>query len=703
VSPILQDCVHLALQHHQAGRLPEAEAAYREVLRIDPENIDALHFLGVIAYQQRRHEQARQLISQALARNTTNAPAHNNLGNVLVELGSPEAAVASYRQAIALQPDYLDAHINLANLLQDQGRLGEAIASYRRALALDPELPEAHSNLGNALRAVGEPEEAAACCRAALALKPGFTAALCNLGNALKDQDRLQEAIACYREALALQPDFAEVHYNLGNALANAGRMHEALECFRKALSINPEYAEARWAFAMSQLPAVYEVDADPKRCRDAFSRELEELERWFDFDRASVGFKAVGVQQPFYLAYQEQSNRALLARHGNLCARIMAQWSHRQGFAAFGERRADKVIRVGIVSPHFRNHSVWNAIVKGWFQKLDRSRFAIDAFHLGSDHDEETLFARSEASHFEQGVGGLRQWVEAIATRRPDVLIYPEIGMDPMTVRLASMRLAPVQIATWGHPETSGLPTMDYYLSAENLEPPNAQEHYTERLVSLPHLGCYYQPAAFVAADPDLAGLGIDPTVPILLCPGLPHKYAPQHDRLFTEIARGLGRCQFVFFTYPSGDTSAKLRRRLEIVFARSKLHFGDSAKFVPWQSRTGFYGFLKRSEVFLDTIGFSGFNTAMQALECGLPVVTREGRFLRGRLASGILKRIGLPELVAKSEEEYVGLAIKFCRDAEYRERVRKRIEAGRHVLFEDAAPIRAMEEFLAEAVKR
>src|SRR6266849_5347377 len=95
--------VDAALQHHRAGRLPEAEAAYREVLRIDPENIDALHFLGVIAYQQRRHEQARQLISQALARNASNAPAHNNLGNVLMELGRPEVAVASYQQAIALQ------------------------------------------------------------------------------------------------------------------------------------------------------------------------------------------------------------------------------------------------------------------------------------------------------------------------------------------------------------------------------------------------------------------------------------------------------------------------------------------------------------------------------------------------------------------------------------------------------------------------
>ena len=110
-----------------------------------------------------------------------------------------------------------------------------------------------------------------------------------------------------------------------------------------------------------------------------------------------------------------------------------------------------------------------------------------------------------------------------------------------------------------------------------------------------------------------------------------------------------------------------------------------------------------MKRADVFLDTIGFSGFNTAVQALECGLPIVTREGRFLRGRLASGPLKRIGLSELVARSDEEYVELAVRLARGADYRRHVRERIMASRGVLFEDRAPIHAMERFLSEAVAR
>jgi predicted O-linked N-acetylglucosamine transferase (SPINDLY family) len=131
--------------------------------------------------------------------------------------------------------------------------------------------------------------------------------------------------------------------------------------------------------------------------------------------------------------------------------------------------------------------------------------------------------------------------------------------------------------------------------------------------------------------------------------------------------------------------------------------LDIDEYVTFVPWQDAPGFWGLLKRADVFLDTIGFSGFNTAMQAVECGLPIVTREGRFLRGRLASGILKRMGLQELVAQSEEDYVALVVKLVREDEYREHIRERIEASRDILFEDIAPIRALEDFFVRATTR
>jgi len=361
--------------------------------------------------------------------------------------------------------------------------------------------------------------------------------------------------------------------------------------------------------------------------------------------------------------------------------------------------RRNPGAVHVGIVSRYFRAHSVWSALMKGWFQQLDRERFALAAYCLGPKQSEETLYACSRAARFEQGARGLRQWVATILEAQPDVLIYPEIGMDPMTVKLASLRLAPVQVAAWGHPETTGLPTIDYYLSGETFEPPGAQGHYSERLVALPHLGCFVQPSNVGPAVPDAGVWGIDTHAPLFLCPGAPFKYAPEHDRIFPEIARRLGRCRFIFFTHWLSGLSEKLRRRLESVFGRSGLAFGDFVTFIPWQDQPRFFGLMQRADVYLDTIGFSGFNTALQAVECGLPIVTREGRFMRGRFASAILKRMGLAELVAQSEEDYVALAVRLARDIQYREHVRSRIAASRQVLFEDLAPIRALEDLLVK----
>jgi predicted O-linked N-acetylglucosamine transferase (SPINDLY family) len=147
----------------------------------------------------------------------------------------------------------------------------------------------------------------------------------------------------------------------------------------------------------------------------------------------------------------------------------------------------------------------------------------------------------------------------------------------------------------------------------------------------------------------------------------------------------------------------SDKLRRRLEAVFARNGLDFDDFVAFVPWQQGPEFSGWLRRADVFLDTIGFSGYNTAMLAVECGLPIVTREGRFMRGRLASGILKRIGLPDLVAQTDEDYVALAVRLVQDASHRKRISERMETSRPALFDDLEVIRALDDFLVSVANR
>ena len=702
--------IHAALQLHQAGRLEDADAAYREILSVDPDNFDALHLSGVVAYQLGMYEKAVERISRALSREPSNAVACNNLGVVHKAQRNLDAALNCFSKALALQPEYADAHTNLfdthvqlGNTLRQGGEIAAAGDHYRQALGLKPNSAVANVNFGNVLNEQGKSVDAIVFYERAIALDSSMPEGHLNLGNAYKECGRTDEAVGCYRRTLALQPDWADAYYLLGNALKEQDDLQGMLDCYRKAISLKPRCAEARWALAMCQIPAVYQNESEPALSRAQFSRELERLERWLQSTSTEDVFRAVGVMQPFLLAYQEEDNRALLERYGSLCAKTMSQWFDRQSIFHGVKRRPSTPIKVGVVSQHYFNHSVWNAIVKGWFQHLDRSHFSLHAFYLGTREDEATRYAQAYANHFEMGRRELRQWVAAILNQRLDVLLYPEIGMDPMTARLASLRLAPVQAASWGHPETTGLPTIDYYLSAEDLEPENAQAYYSERLITLPHLGCFYEPVPVAPIEPALHRYDLEASTPILVCPGVPFKYAPQYDRVLTEIAHRLGRCRFLFFTHRLGKISQKLQQRLERVFSRDGLDSGQFISFIPWQNSPEFHGWLRGADVFLDTIGFSGFNTAIQGLQCGIPIVTREGRFMRGRLASGILKRMGLTELVAHSEEEYIALAVQLARDVDYRVHLRGRIENSRSILFQDIAPVRALEDFFIEVTLR
>ncbi len=683
------------------GRLEEAAASFRDAVARWPQYAAGYYNLGTVLLRLGRAAEAEQALRQCLALEPEWAEAHGVLGVALAGAERLDEALASAQRAVALKPALAHPRIIAGNVLREKGFLDEALAAYRAAIECDARIPEAYNNLANVLKQQGALEDALRAYEQAVALNPGFAIARLNAAKLLRETGRLAQAAAAYRELLEAQPDLAEAHFDLGNALKGMGDREGALAAYARALEIDPEFAEARWAQAMSQLPLIAEDDADAARSRAAFDEALVALEHWCDAQGPEKAARAVGTQQPFYLAYQEEDHRERLARYGGLCARLMGGWQSASDLPQIARvTRAD--VRVGIVSAHVRDHSVWNALVKGWLQHLDRQRFDVRLFHLGATHDVETALAKTMVTHYTYGKSDLVEWTRLIIGHQLDVLIYPEVGMDPLTAKLASLRLAHVQAASWGHPLTTGLPTIDHYLSAEALEPAGADAHYTERLVRLPGLGCCYTPAPAGAAEADLAALGIREGVPVLVSAGTPFKYTPRHDALFAEIARRLGECQLVFFAPHPRELMERVRARMARAFDAAGLELAAHAVFVPWQSRPAFLGLMQQADVFLDTLGFSGFNTAMQAIDQGLPLLAWEGRFLRGRLASGVLRRMGLDDLVAADEEAYVAGAVRLAREATYWGEVRERMVAARGALYGDTAPVRALEKFLLEAVR-
>lgn len=637
----------------------------------------------------------------ALAADARNPYASYNLGRMRYLRGALTPAEEHLARALAAKPGFTEARVILASVYRSQGRLAEAAAALEAALHERPDDANARYWLANALAEQDRTAEAAEHYRRVIALQPDHAAAWSNLGHLQIGAGARDEARASFGRAVSLDPGLAEAQLNLGHILKDQGERDAALACYRAALAARSDYAEARWSAVMCRIPVHVEAGENLERTRAQFAAELDGLAQWFQGVGAAEGAKAVGVQQPFWLAYQERDNRPLLERYGGLCAGLMGRWQDEQGIRATPPPSHGPV-RVAVVSQYFRDHSVWNAIIKGWFGQIDRARFRLFAFCLGGEEDGETAYARRHAERFEHGPRSLRQWADAIVAAQPDVVLYPELGMDPMSIKLAGLRLAPVQATSWGHPETSGLPTIDYYLSAEMLEPPDAQAHYSERLIELPALGCYVERSGARPFAPQLADWNLRADDALLLCPGVPFKYAPQNDAILAEIARRVPRGKLVFFTHSVTALTDKLRERLRAAFSRAGLDLDAHAVFIPWQTRAAFHGWLEAASVFLDTVGFSGFNTALQAAECGLPMVTRAGRFMRGRLAAGIVERMGLQELVARSDEEYVALAARLSHERGYAQWVRSRIAASSHLLFEDRSPVRALEAFLAQAAR-
>ena len=591
----------------------------------------------------------------------------------------------------------------LGNVLKLLGRFAKSRAAFERALALQPDAAELHYNLGNTLIAAGRIAEAAASFQAAIARKPDHVSAHINLGNAHKERRRIDEAASCYRQAVAIDPRASNAHYNLGVIFQEQGRMDEAGAHHRRALEVDPDHAMAKLALCMAELRVLYRSAEEIDERRAAYDQALERLcAETATPDRRRRLADGLGAVQPFFLAYQGRNDRDLQRRYGALVAATVAERFAPIPLAP--PPRPDEPIRVGIVSGYFWLHSNWKIPIKGWLSQLDRRRFTLFGYHTGQRQDEATREAASLCQRFVQGPLSLARWREAIGGDAPHVLIYPEVGMDPAAALLAAQRLAPVQCNSWGHPDTSGLPTIDYYLSSALMELPEAQEHYTETLIRLPNLSIYYEPVAVEPAPLTRAELGLRAGATVFWCCQVLFKYLPQFDAVFPRIALAAGDCQFVFLETLKGRYITDLFvQRLERAFAAVGLDYRHYCVILPYLPRARFFGAIACCDVFLDSIGWSGCNSTLESLSADLPIVTVRGPLMRSRHSAAILEMMGVTETIASGVDDYVATAARLAREPALRTAMSRRISASKHRLYRDRHSITALEDFLERVARR
>jgi protein O-GlcNAc transferase len=731
------DSLHLlGVISYKTGRSDVAVDIFGKAIASNGASAECHHNLGLALVRLDRIDEATAHFTQAVALDPTAVAAHVSLGNALKAEGKLDDAAVQYRRALALKPDYTLAQCNLGNVLREQGKLDEAItqyrlalgfeprsvmvlsnlaktldrkgeaddalATYRRALALKPNDPELHNDFGNLLWQQGRLDDADTHYQRALALKPDFVEAFYNRGGAAQAADRHDEALASFDKALALKPDYAKAHYARGHSLHVTNRWQEALESFAKVLSLEPDHAEAKFAMCMAELPILYAHESEIAERRAGYEKRVQALSD--DIDRSGMAgnlVRGVGSSQPFYLGYQGINDRDLQGIYGSLICRIMAE--HYPPATLSPPPGPDEPVRVGFVSGHFRFHTVWKLLTKGWLSQLDRRRFQIFGYCTGANEDAETRAAVTMCDRFVRGPLSTDRWRQAILSDAPHVLIYPEVGMDPVSVQLAAQRLAPVQCNSWGHPDTSGFPTLDYFLSSELMEPADGQDHYTERLVRFPNLSIYYEP---LEAPPHLVGrsqLGLRSTATVYWCGQSLFKYLPQFDEVFPRIAQEAGDCQFAFIQSPISQIADAFRNRLDQAFAAFGLRAADYCILLPRLDQQRFIAAVGQCDVVLDSIGWSGGNTTLEGLAHDVPVVTMTGNLMRGRHTTAILKMMDVTETITETIDDYVSTAARLARDVSWRKAIASRMSASKHRIYRDRSCISALEEFLNRVVRR
>ncbi len=604
------------------------------------------------------------------------------LGLVRLQSGDTEGALPLLQGAHAVAPDARSA-FNLAVALARVGRAAEARALHRENLERRPEYIGSYFAIADLAEAEGD--------------RPGAAAVLAALAERAipgGNSDVLEQAVGRLA-ALDEEPPALSL---LANRLRLAGRQDLTARLLEARLKRAPDDLGARLALAMARLAVVHASEDEIVERRDAYAQDLARLTADLDAAAPEALTKAgeeVGSAKPFILAYQGRDDRALQAAYGRAAARMMAARAPAPALAPAVWGR----LRVGFATAYFHQHSV-SKLFGGWIKRLDRERFEVFGYDLGEAEDAMSRELSAACDRIRRGPASDRAWAETIAGDGLHALIYPEIGMHPLPVQLACRRLAPVQAMAWGHPVTSGLPDVDYFLSSDLMEPEDGERRYAERLVRLPNLSIWYEPLPSEGGRLTRADLGLAEDDVVYVCCQSLFKYLPRWDWVFPAIARRVPRARFLFIRDGREAVTKAFETRLAAAFREAGLEPQRHIVLTQGVPQEAFPSLLRAGDLYLDSIGWSGGNTTLEAAACDLPVVTLPTELMRGRHTLAILTRMGVTETIADSAEAYVDLAAGLA-EPKRRAKIASRMAKGKARLYRDKSAVDALENFLETAV--
>lgn len=615
-------------------------------------------------HRQGNFRQAENTLKRILKKDIGNAAAQNLLGMVYLTQGQIQKAVRPLQSAVRLDAENARYRYDLGNSLKARRDLAGAIEQYEKALEINDRVGEIHNNLGTTLLELGDNSRAEESFEQAIAINPTLFQPHLNMGNIHRDRDAWDEAAESYKRAIELNSQSAEAHNNLGHVLLARHREREGIAHLRKALEIDPD---------------LYEANANLKHQEDricewrAFDTRNAVLEKHTQ-QAANLGKK------PPVTPFQQ------LARSDDkaLNLRVAQLWGHdyaakMSSFALQrnpGTPRAEGgKIRLGYLSADFRDHPA-GRIMAQLIARHDRNRFDVTAFSIGKNDNSAVRdrIVRDSDTFVDLETDSDLEAAQRIYDRGTDILVDLMGYTDGYRMEIPALRPAPVQASFLGFPGTTGADFYQYLIADRFVCPPGDAAHYSEKLAALPH-SYMICPYADDPPPPDRDTAGFDGDTMVFCSFNQPYKIDPVLFDVWMAILRAV-EDSVLWLNDTGQSTRENLRRE-----AAARDVSGERLVFAPRVPELHDHlQRLQRADIALDTRLYNGHVTTVDALYAGVPVVSLAGRHFPSRVAAGILRAVGLPELVASDLDEYRTLAIELARDPAKRTALRQKIKRNR-----------------------
>jgi protein O-GlcNAc transferase len=741
-----------AIAVHQKGDFESAKQLYETILAQNPRDADALHLLGLIAHQQRRHADAVELMSRSINIEARNAVCHCNLGAALMELGRVDEAIASYDRALVVDPSHANAFVNLGLSLVHSGKCTEALESFESALRLDSGFLSALYNRAKLLVLLKRPEDADEAISAyvgAMSAAPDDMVALKNVGALLQSAGRHDEAIVFLTYAIDAEPASADLYFCRGNVFVSLNRHEEACADFNRVLELEPAHLGAlinRGNTFMSRrmfpeaLGSYNEVVRQfPGRALGHFNQgnALHELGWWYealgsyeialelnpDFDvlpgiiahlrgrfcqwegdDAFVGKitsdLAVGrLSSETFPLFMLTDDQALLRKATERWVSINVRPTGRLGALARRPRK-DK-IHIAYLSGDFHNHATSQLAVE-MFERHDRERFEVTAISFGPGKQDAMRKRLVRAFDRFEDVRHLSDLEVAARCREleVDIAIDLKAYLQDRRPGILAERCAPIQVNWLAFPGTMASPYIDYIVADQTLITPEDLPFYSEKVIWLPDSYQVNDRQRSIAADVvTRTECGLPEEGFVFCCFNNSFKIRPDTFDVWMRILKRVpGSVLWLLGESPVTTENLK-REAASRGVAPDRLVFASRMPGAAHLARHG------AADLFLDTWPCNAHTTASDALWAGLPVLTRIGGSFSSRVASSLLRAVGLPTLIMRTNKEYEDMAVALANRPDQLASLKRRLRDNRDncPLFDSARFTRQIEEAYQQVMQR